>query len=184
MLAALGILLALQAGADPDVFEKKIRPVLAERCYSCHSASSGKHKGGLVLDSREGLLKGGDSGPAAVPGDPGRSLFLRAVTYADELKMPPKGKLPASVVEDLGAWIRGGLPWPADAATQARVAAESVRPEESRSRLRRLRSARSSAAVWLRRSRSFSRAFPMIRSNSLGALGLYFARGTGDSLRM
>jgi hypothetical protein len=127
MLAALGILLALQAGADPDVFEKKIRPVLAERCYSCHSASSGKHKGGLVLDSREGLLKGGDSGPAAVPGDPGRSLFLRAVTYADELKMPPKGKLPASVVEDLGAWIRGGLPWPADAATQARVAAESVR---------------------------------------------------------
>jgi len=113
MVPLLCLLVALQSGADTDFFEKKVRPVLVERCYSCHSASSGKHKGGLFLDSREGILKGGESGPAALAGDPGRSLLIRALTYTDDLKMPPKGKLPASAIDDLSAWIRGGLAWPA-----------------------------------------------------------------------
>jgi Protein of unknown function (DUF1549)/Protein of unknown function (DUF1553)/Planctomycete cytochrome C len=126
MVAALGLLLALQSGADPDFFEKKVRPVLVDRCYSCHSAASGKHKGGLFLDSREGILKGGESGPAALAGDPGRSLLIRALTYADDLKMPPKGKLPASAIEDLSAWIRGGLTWPAGATTKATTAVEAI----------------------------------------------------------
>jgi len=61
LVAVLGALLALQSGSDVDLFEKKIRPVLIERCYSCHSASANKHKGGLLLDSRESILKGGES---------------------------------------------------------------------------------------------------------------------------
>jgi hypothetical protein len=112
MLPALLILLSPQE-SDVDFFEKRIRPVLAERCFSCHSVRDAKRKGGLLLDSREGILKGGDSGAAAVPGDPDRSLLLRALSYADELKMPPKGKLPPAAVEDLRSWIRRGLPWPA-----------------------------------------------------------------------
>ncbi len=124
MVAALGLLIALQS--DADFFEKKVRPVLVERCYSCHSASAGKHKGGLFLDSREAILKGGDSGPAALPGDPERSLLLRALRYADDLKMPPKGKLPASAIQDLSAWIRGGLVWPGAATTKTAGAVEAT----------------------------------------------------------
>ncbi len=126
MVIVLWLLAALQSGADADVFEKKVRPVLVERCYSCHSASSGKHKGGLFLDSREAILKGGESGPAALAGDPGRSLLIRALTYADDLKMPPKGKLSAAAIEDLSAWIRGGLAWPAGAATKAPTTVEAA----------------------------------------------------------
>ena len=64
-------------------FESRIRPLLAEHCYKCHSAESEKIKGGLRLDSLSGILKGGESGPAAVPGDPGRSLIVKAVGYED-----------------------------------------------------------------------------------------------------
>src|SRR5258707_9879737 len=112
LVAVLGALLALQSTSDADFFEKKIRPVLVERCYSCHSVPSGKRKGGLLLDSRESILKGGDSGAAAVAGDPDKTLLLRAVSYSDELKMPPKGRLGNEVVADLKEWIRRGLPWP------------------------------------------------------------------------
>ena len=128
MIAALGLLFALQAAADGDFFEKKIRPILVERCYSCHSASSGKRKGGLLLDSREAVLKGGDSGPAAVAGAPERSLLLRAVAYTDDLKMPPKGALSAPTVEDLSAWIRRGLAWPdAGAAATSKASSDPAR---------------------------------------------------------
>src|SRR5437762_11436928 len=90
---------------DYDFFEKKIRPVLVEHCYKCHSASAEKVKGGLLLDTREGLRKGGDTGPAVVPGDPGKSLLVRAVRYKDEaMKMPPKQKLPDAVVADFEQW--------------------------------------------------------------------------------
>src|SRR5258706_6993422 len=76
--------------ASVEFFETKIRPVLVERCYSCHTAGI-KTKGGLAVDSRHGLLKGGDTGPALVPGQPDKSLILKAVKYKDdELKMPPK----------------------------------------------------------------------------------------------
>jgi len=122
MVAALWTLLSLQS-SDTDFFEKKIRPLLAERCYSCHSREANKHKGGLLLDSRDGFLKGGDSGPSATPGDPEKSLLIRAVRYGEDLKMPPKGKLPDSAVADLAAWIGRGLPWPAGAAGPAATAA-------------------------------------------------------------
>src|SRR5256885_13610335 len=93
-------LLPVPAAADSvdvDFFERKIRPVLVEHCYACHSTQAKKHKGGLLLDTRDGLRKGGESGPALVPGQPERSLLIKAVHYdSDELKMPPKGKLPAA----------------------------------------------------------------------------------------
>ena len=96
-----------------EFFEQKIRPVLAERCYSCHSAIAEKLKGNLLLDTREGTLKGGDQGPSVVPGDPDRSLLIRAVRFTDpDLQMPPKKKLPADQIADLEAWVRNGAPDP------------------------------------------------------------------------
>jgi hypothetical protein len=75
-------------------FESKIRPVLVERCYECHSAKAEKLKGGLLLDSRAGVVKGGDTGPAITPGNLDASLLVAAVRYADkDLAMPPKKKL-------------------------------------------------------------------------------------------
>lgn len=95
-------------------FETKIRPVLASACYDCHGGV--KQKGGLRVDWREGLLKGGESGPAIVPGDPEGSLLVRAVSGTHgELKMPKDGDpLGAAVVADLKEWIRGGAPDPRD----------------------------------------------------------------------
>src|SRR3954462_11787422 len=74
-------------------FEKKIRPVLADKCYQCHAADAEKIKGGLVLDTREGIRTGGDSGPAVVPGDLSGSLLIEAIRYKDEdFAMPPQKK--------------------------------------------------------------------------------------------
>src|ERR1700733_10040414 len=73
-----------------DFFEQKIRPILSDNCYKCHSEGAEKIKGGLLLDSRESALKGGDTGPALVPGHPEKSLLMRAVSYTDkDLQMPP-----------------------------------------------------------------------------------------------
>src|SRR5438132_552170 len=105
--------------AGIEFFEKKIRPLLTERCHSCHSAAATKLKGGLRLDSLDTAMKGGDSGPALVPGKPEKSLLVEAVSYKNvELRMPPKGKLPAEQIADLAEWVKRGAPWPkADAAT-------------------------------------------------------------------
>ena len=106
--------------AQLDFFETKVRPVLAEHCFECHSARADKLKGGLHLDSRDGLLKGGDSGPAVVPGEPGKSRLIEAVRYGDQdTAMPPKGKLPDGVVKDLEQWVEMGAPWPPEVATPA-----------------------------------------------------------------
>jgi hypothetical protein len=75
-------------------FEQKIRPILVERCYECHSEESGKSEGGLLLDSREGWMKGGDTGTAVVPGDTEKSLLIKAIRSTDEdLQMPPKERI-------------------------------------------------------------------------------------------
>src|SRR6476620_6762654 len=75
--------------AQTQFFENKIRPILANNCYKCHSQQAEKVKAGLLLDSREGLLKGGESGPAIVPGDPEKSLLIKAVRYTDpDIQMP------------------------------------------------------------------------------------------------
>jgi hypothetical protein len=94
-------------------FEAKIRPVLVAQCGKCHAQTAEKVRGGLRLDSREGLRRGGDSGPAVVPGKPEASLLIRAIRYRDEeLRMPPKAKLPDAVVADFEAWVQMGAPDP------------------------------------------------------------------------
>src|SRR4051812_1169845 len=90
---------ASASAAAPDTtgvefFEKKIRPILVERCYACHSEQAKRLRGGLYLDNEKGWLQGGDLGPAIAPGYPEDSLLIKAVRHEDELlKMPPKGKL-------------------------------------------------------------------------------------------
>ncbi len=96
-------------------FESKIRPVLVENCYRCHSAEALKNKklkAGMRLDSQAALLKGGESGPALVPGDPAKSLLLRALRHEGGLEMPPGKKLDAAVIADFENWIRAGAPDP------------------------------------------------------------------------
>lgn len=94
-------------------FEQKIRPILVEHCAECHAAGSKIIQGGLRVDSRDGLLKGGDSGAAVVPGQAESSLLLKALRY-DGIEMPPKGKLPDAVIRDFAAWIEMGAPDPRD----------------------------------------------------------------------
>ena len=98
-----------------EFFETKIRPVLVEQCYTCHSAEAAKNKklrGGLFLDTKAGLLQGGDSGPALVPGKLKEGHLLEALRYEGDVKMPPKKKLPAEVIADFTKWIEMGAPDP------------------------------------------------------------------------
>jgi hypothetical protein len=107
-----------QDAAGHAFFEAKIRPVLVQQCYKCHSASGKKSEGSLLLDSRDGIRKGGDRGPAVVPGKPKESLLLTALTHADsDLKMPPKKEqLPTEVIRDFEKWIEMGAPDPREQA--------------------------------------------------------------------
>src|SRR5205814_3763526 len=99
------------AGPGVPFFEQKIRPVLVQHCYECHSTQAKKVRGGLLLDTKAGLLKGGDSGPALVPGKVEESLLIKALRH-EELAMPPKGKLPAAVIADFERWVALGAPDP------------------------------------------------------------------------
>ncbi len=92
-------------------FEKEVRPLIAERCYSCHSLGAKKVQAGLLVDSREALLKGGDSGEAVVPGDVAGSLLIEAVRY-ESYEMPPQGKLSDQEIQTLERWVQLGAPWP------------------------------------------------------------------------
>jgi hypothetical protein len=104
-------------------FEAKIRPILTERCYSCHSATAKKLKGELYVDGREALLKGGETGAAIVPGHPEQSRLIEAISYKNvDLQMPPKDKLPDGQVADLTAWIKMGAPWPKESGGKASTA--------------------------------------------------------------
>ena len=98
--------------ADDDLFESRIRPLLVARCQGCHSTATGKTSGGLAIDSRQGWVSGGDSGPAIVPGDSDASLLMRAVKHADGVSaMPPEDAGPAltpSEIDDLATWIAAG----------------------------------------------------------------------------
>jgi hypothetical protein len=104
--------------ADSAHFESKIRPVLVEHCYECHSIESGKAKGGLRLDDREAVLRGGDSGPALVPGKPEESLLLAAIRHRDpDLEMPPrKARLSDAILKDFERWIADGAVDPRESA--------------------------------------------------------------------
>jgi len=113
---ALLVFVPLSSFADEgtDFFESKIRPVLVQQCYACHSAEAvkaGKLKGGLQLDSRDGIRQGGESGPSVVPGKVQESLLVAALRH-ESFKMPPKGKLPDEVIADFVKWIEMGAPDP------------------------------------------------------------------------
>jgi mono/diheme cytochrome c family protein len=96
-----------------DFFEKRIRPVLVQHCYACHSHNAKSLEGGLLMDSRAGMLKGGDDGPVIVPGKPEASNLIKAIRYGQDFsQMPPKGKLPAEVIADFERWIVAGAPDP------------------------------------------------------------------------
>lgn len=122
----------LWSAADPAgvaFFEQKVRPVLVEHCYGCHSAGAKKLKGNLYLDSKAGWETGGDSGEAViVPGDPDGSLFIRTIRHLEEdMEMPPKKpKLPEPVIADLVAWVKMGAPDPREGAK-----AEAKRADKS-----------------------------------------------------
>ena len=104
----------LDAQPSPEqlaFFEQRIRPLLAEHCYECHSTRAKKLQAGLRLDSRAGLLAGGDSGPSIAVGDVDGSLLIDAVRY-ESYEMPPNGKLPEADIQALETWVRMGAPWP------------------------------------------------------------------------
>jgi hypothetical protein len=103
----------LPAQSAEDFFERKVRPVLAEHCFSCHGPE--KQRGGVRLDGREHLVKVRDEGTLVVPGEPDKSAVLRAVKHEGDYKMPPppKAKLPAEVIADLTVWVKQGAVWPA-----------------------------------------------------------------------
>ncbi len=96
---------------DLQFFESEVRPLLTDHCYECHAGESRILRGGLRLDHRAGWLRGGDSGPAIVPGDPQNSLLMQAVRY-ESMEMPPAGRLSEQQTAVLGEWIRRGAPDP------------------------------------------------------------------------
>jgi hypothetical protein len=124
-MTLLGLLLlaAPTRGQTPStdadtLFESRIRPVLVDTCFKCHGGKKVSH--GLRVDSREALLKGGDTGPALLPGDPDRSLLVQALRHThDSIKMPPGQRLPDAVVADFATWVKQGAVWPKTASSQA-----------------------------------------------------------------
>jgi hypothetical protein len=122
------VTLAFVRSPTPDqvaFFEGKIRPVLADNCYECHSAGAKKIRGGLLLDSSVGVQEGGATGAVITPGDPDASLLIEAIRHASEdTAMPPKKKLPAHVIADFETWVRMGAPDPRTTDTVAAVKAK------------------------------------------------------------
>ena len=99
------------SAAQIKFFETNIRPALVKYCYECHSVESGDSRGGLLVDTRMGLMQGGDAGPAIVPGDPEDSLLWEAITW-EGYEMPPSQKMPAAVIANFKTWIEMGAPDP------------------------------------------------------------------------
>ncbi len=122
---------AAPGGDGAAFFESKIRPVLVKQCYGCHSADVKDVSGGLFLDTRQGIRRGGEDGPAVVPGNVEGSLLIKAIRYTDkDLQMPPSGKLSDGVVKDFETWVRMGAPDTRDAA--AAVAAKTYDTEKAK----------------------------------------------------
>ncbi|QDT37719.1 PSD1 and planctomycete cytochrome C domain-containing protein [Stratiformator vulcanicus] len=131
VVAGLAAVMNLNSAAADETdaglrfFEAKIRPALIKHCYECHSTESGKAKGGLRVDTRDALLRGGEGGPAVVAKSTTRSLLYEAILYEDGgYQMPPKGKLPAQVIADFRKWILMGAPDPRVTRSQPAVATE------------------------------------------------------------
>ncbi len=121
VLACVASTVEVCADEQRDFFETKIRPVLVKHCYECHSADSDSIGGNLLVDRRDGMLVGGESGPVVVPGKPDESLIVQALRYED-LEMPPEAPLPEAVINDFVKWISLG-------ATDPRVDAAMPTPK-------------------------------------------------------
>src|SRR5690349_5049865 len=115
LLASSGLQAQTFSSEDVAFFEAKIRPLLASQCLGCHSSSRKSPPANLSLDSRAAILKGGDSGPAAVAGNPASSRIMQALRYEGP-QMPPSGKLAGDQIALVEQWIAKGLPWPAESA--------------------------------------------------------------------
>ncbi|MDX1984968.1 MAG: PSD1 and planctomycete cytochrome C domain-containing protein [Bryobacteraceae bacterium] len=132
-MRATALILLLFSGVCPaadglDLFETKVRPLLAGQCYACHSKTK---VAGLRVDSREDLLKGGDNGPALVPGDPDKSLLVQAIRHDKEmLKMPKGGKLKSEEIAAVVEWVKLGAPWPASQTTRKESDVFQITPEQ------------------------------------------------------
>lgn len=115
-LSIVGSVTAAEAGTadvDDEFFERRIRPVLAEHCYGCHSGEADRLRAGLRVDGPGFLMKGGESGPAIEPGDVIGSLLLQAVRHDEpDLAMPPRSRLSDRQISDLEKWVEAGAPWP------------------------------------------------------------------------
>src|SRR3984893_89076 len=109
-----------------EFFENRVRPVLAQNCFTCHTNSQ---MGGLRLDSREGMLKGGKSGPAVVPGDAEKSMLITAIRQTTEIKMPKNGHLTEAQIGDLTSWVKDGAVWP-EAPKSSQSAGYVIRPDQ------------------------------------------------------
>ncbi len=158
LIAAPGVVRADDKARGEKLFSDTIKPLLQRQCLSCHSHAAKKTSGGLTLDSRGGLLAGGDSGPAIVPGKPDESLLVKAVRRdADFVQMPPKEALSQVEVASLIEWIKLGAPWPGDQAAAVTRAANKITAE--------------SRAWW---------AFQPLRSAPPPALDTPWARGDLD----
>lgn len=125
LLIALGLIASAQTPDEKSLghFESKVRPLLASRCLSCHSAKAGKVKGGLDLSTSEGVRRGGDGGPVVVPGKPEESTLLRAIRHEKGArKMPPNGKLGDDAVASVETWILQGAHYPAESSANGKPA--------------------------------------------------------------
>ena len=122
-------ILTQRAAADPptpqqvEFFEKSVRPILANHCFECHGSK--KQKSGLRLDSRSALMSGGHTGKGMIPGKPQESLIVQAITYREELRMPPKAKLSDEQIAVITTWVKQGAPWPETAVPIRPVEKES-----------------------------------------------------------
>src|ERR1700729_2227956 len=129
VILCAGLPLAAAEAANPgEFFELRVRPLLAKNCYTCHTESQ---MGGLRLDSRERALKGGNTGPAVLPGDAEHSLLIQAVSQTHaKLKMPPGGKLKDDEIASLKAWVNAGAVWPETGPVIAVKTEYKITPEQ------------------------------------------------------
>src|SRR5687767_10427256 len=114
-LLPLASLVFLSSTPAEEQFEKHVRVILVEHCYSCHGPK--KQMSGLRLDSRDAMLRGGDNGPVLKPGKPEASSLIQAIRHVGDLKMPPKKKLDQRQIDVLAEWVKQGASWPAEAKT-------------------------------------------------------------------